>query len=178
MTEYLRVGKIVRPHGIKGAVKLETITTDNSRFASLTEAYIEEKGTYRPVKVVPVSHTPDSAIVMIEGVTDRNSAEAMRGKFLCVDRAHAAKLPEGRFFTEDLIGCEVYDSNGKYLGKLTDVMLRPANDVYEIKDKASTLIVPALKRLLKSVDVEAKKIILDTAVLSEVGFYEGESDEV
>ena len=176
MSEYLRIGKIVRPHGIKGAVKLETLTSDNSRFDTLSCAFIEENGTYREVKVVPVSHTDISAIVYIDGVTDRNSSEALRGKFLCVDRAHAAQLPEGRYFIDDLIGCEVYDSDGEYLGQLRDVMVRPANDVYEIKKDKSTLLVPALKKLLTSVDVTEKKIVLDKAVLTEVGLFEGGED--
>lgn len=177
MREYLRIGKIVRPHGIKGAVKLETLTTDNSRFDTLSDAFIEENGMYRAVKVMPVSHTADSAIVMIDGVYDRNTSESLRGKFICVDREHAARLPDGRYFIEDLIGCEVTDSDGTYLGKLRDVMVRPANDVYEIRKENTTLLVPALKKLLVSVDVAEKKIVFDKAVLSEVGLFENDEDD-
>ena len=176
MTEYLRIGLITRPHGVKGAVKLDTLTTDNSRFAALDCAYIEKNKAYTPVKVKPCSYTDSSAIVQIEGVNDRNAAEALRGSFLCVDRQHAAPLPEGRYFIEDLIGCECFDSEGVYLGRLSDVMIRPANDVYEIKKEKSTLLVPALKKLLLSVDVFNKRIVLDKDVLSEVGLYE--DDEV
>lgn len=178
MTEYLRIGKIVRPHGIKGAVKLEPSTSDNSRFSALSDAFIETNGAYKPCKVISASCSHTEVILQIEGVSDRNAAEALRGKFICVDRAHAVPLPEGRYFIADLIGCKVYDSEGEYLGVLHDVMERPANDVYEIRKQGCTLLVPALKKLLASVDVAAKNIILDKETLDEVGLFEKDGEKV
>ena len=94
-----------------------------------------------------------------------------RNLYICVDRANAIKLPEGRYFISDIIGCAVTDTEGKQYGKLTDVLETGANDVYVIKgDK--TLMVPALKKLLSSVDIQAKAIVLDAAVLEEVGLFE------
>ena len=88
-----------------------------------------------------------------------------------MERANASKRPEGRYFISDIIGCAVTDTEGKQYGKLTDVLETGANDVYVIKgDK--TLMVPALKKLLSSVDIQAKAIVLDAAVLEEVGLFE------
>jgi 16S rRNA processing protein RimM len=171
--EYLRVGQIVRPHGVWGGVKLEPLTDDTARFAALKEAYLEGDG-YRKIAVSATGIAPNEVILMIEGVDTRDAAEKLRGAYLCVDRAHAVTPPEGRYFISDLIGCEVTDTNGKSYGELAEIYFAPASDVYVIRRKGEkgVLTVPALKKLLAEVDVAAKRIVLDAAVLEEVGLFE------
>lgn len=171
-TEYLRIGLIVRPHGVRGALKLESTTFDITRFKSLSDAFIESNGTYTPVKVLSSSYSGKEAYVTLEGVDSREKAESLRGHFLCVDRAHAAKLPEGQYFVVDIIGCAVYDTDNNYIGELVDVTEHPASDVYEIKTESGKIYVPALKKLLVNVDIENKRIVVDKTVLSEVGLFE------
>ncbi len=169
--EYLRVGLIVRPHGVHGAVKLLPLSDDLGRYASLKEAYLERDGRYEPVTVYDVGVREDAVYASISGVTTRDEAEKLRNVYLAVDRAHAAKLPPGRYFVVDLIGCGVSDTAGNAHGTLTDVLETGANDVYVIKGER-TLLVPALKKLLAEVDVENKRMVLHASVLEEVGLFE------
>lgn len=172
MKAYLRSGEIVRPHGVVGAVKIQPLTADLARFGDLSDAYIEQRGVYTPIKVLSCSAPNAASIVLkIEGVDTREAAEALRGAFLCVDRAHAVKLPENSYFVADLIDCEIYDSEGKLLGKLTDVLETGANDVYKIEGERN-FMVPALRKLLKEVDIENQRIVFDKAVLEEVCLFE------
>ncbi|MPN18053.1 Ribosome maturation factor RimM [bioreactor metagenome] len=96
-------------------------------------------------------------------------AESLKNVYLCVTRDNAVKLQKDTYFVADLIGCDVFDSNGKPYGKLTDVLETGANDVYEID--GGKLLVPALKRVLNEVDVERGRIVLNAAVLEEVGCF-------
>ena len=169
--EYLRVGLIVRPHGVHGAVKLLPLSDDPGRYASLKEAYLERSGCFEPVAVSDVGVREDAVYASISGVTTREDAEKLRNVYLCVDRAHAAKLPPGRYFVEDLIGCRVCGTDGAEHGVLTDVLETGANDVYVIKG-TRTLLIPALKKLLADVDVANKRIVLHADVLQEVGLFE------
>lgn len=169
--QYLRTGLITKPHGVQGAFKVMPLCDDASRFKTLSDAYIERDGAYTPVKVVRAGVAPDMATIWLEGVETRDEAEALRGAYLCVDRAHAVKLPEGRYFVADLIGCEVFDTEGAGYGRLTDVMETGANDVYVINGEKE-LLIPALKKLLNTVDVENKRIVLNADVLREVGLFE------
>lgn len=169
--EYLRVGLIVRPHGVHGAVKLLPLSDDLGRYASLKEAYLERNGGYTPVTVSGVGVREDAVYASISGVATREEAEKLRNTYLCVDRVHAAKLPPGRYFVVDLIDCRVSDTDGTEYGTLTDVLETGANDVYVIKG-ARTLLIPALKKLLAEVDVENKRIMLHADVLREVGLFE------
>ena len=169
--EYLRVGLIVRPHGIHGDVKFLPLSNGTERFFQLREAFLEVAGEYQPVTVSNVSVQSDAVIARISGCESRESAETLRGVYICVDRAHAVQLEDGEYFVADLIGCEVFDDADSGYGKLVDVLETGANDVYVIKGKRS-LMVPALRKLLKDVDIPHKRITLDAKVLEEVGLFE------
>ena len=169
--DYLRIALIARPHGVQGSVKLLPLSEDMNRYHGLKEAYLERNGQYQPITLSDVGVQPDAVYARLSCCPDRNTAETLRNLYICVDRANAIKLPKGRYFISDIIGCAVTDTEGKQYGKLTDVLETGANDVYVIKgDK--TLMVPALKKLLSSVDIQEKAIVLDAAVLEEVGLFE------
>lgn len=169
MNNVLRIGKIVRAHGVQGAVKVVPLTDDPRRFLALKEAFLEIDEKLKPVTVHGAKLLNDGVQLSIDGVDTRNAAEALKDAFLAVDRAHAVKLPAYTYFIEDLIGCNTFDTEGASFGKITDVMEMPANDVYVIAD--GKLMVPALKRVLYEVDTETKRIVFDAAVLREVGLF-------
>ena len=170
--DYLRVGVIVRPHGVHGEVKVMSLSDTLERFMNLDSAYIEKKGSnYEPITVLGAKLMDDGAVLKLSGCTTREQAELLRNSYVCVDRAHAITLPEDSNFIVDLIGCSVFDNRKVYYGKLVDVYETGANDVYEIKGDC-VLRIPALKRLVLSVDVPSKRILLDADVLEEVGLFE------
>ncbi|MBQ1817944.1 MAG: 16S rRNA processing protein RimM [Clostridia bacterium] len=169
--DHFRIAQILRPHGIKGEVKVYPLTDDPSRFKRLKEAYLERGGQYEPIGVTSAKFAAGAVVLGLEGVTSPEQAESLRGLYICVDRAHAVKLPAGTYFVSDIIGCEVRSTAGAELGRVTDVLETNANDVYVIEGQRK-LMVPALKKLLAGVDVAAKQILLDAAVLEEVGYFE------
>ena len=113
----------------------------------------------------------NSVIIKLKGIDTVEAAEKLRDKYLCVDREHAVKLPAGAYFVKDIIGCEVFSTLGDALGRVVDVYETPSTDVYVIKG-AKRLSVPALKKLLSSVDIENKRIVFDSEILAEVGLFE------
>jgi len=169
--DYLRVGLIVRPHGLRGEVKFLPLSNNMERFHQLEDAFLELMNEYRPVTLSNIRVQSDAVIAKISGHESVEAAERLRNTYICVDRAHAVKLNEGEYFIVDLIGCEVFDDAGGSYGKLIDVLETGANDVYVIKGKRS-LMIPALKKLLKDVDISRKRITLDAKVLEEVGLFE------
>ena len=168
-SEYLRVGQIVRAHGVHGDVKIIPLTDDPARFRALKTAYLETAGAYAPVAITGVRFQPDAVLLHLSDCDTVERAEALKNSYLCVSRENAIKLQKDTYFVADLIGCDTYDSNGKAYGKLTDVLETGANDVYEIE--GGKLLVPALKRVLHEVDVEQGRIVFDAAVLEEVGCF-------
>jgi len=168
-SEFLRVGEIVRAHGVRGDVRLLPMTDDAARFRLLRDAFLERGGAHTPVSVENVRLQPDAVVLHIGGFDTREQADALRGAFLCVDRAHAVRLEKDAYFVEDLIGCETFDTRGRAYGRITDVLETGANDVYEIE--RGKLMVPALRRVLAEVDVERARVTFDADVLEEVGCF-------
>lgn len=160
------IGKVLKPQGIRGEIKVLPITDDANRFKELRSVFIGEA----EYSVNSVSIREDGVFMLVNGVYDRNGAEALRNRMLSVPRAKAVKPDEDSWFIVDLIGCKVRDDEGNSLGVLTDVLQNGCADVYCVD--GGRIMFPALKKLLRSVDVEAKEIVVDRQVLLEVAVYE------
>ena len=176
--EYLQIGEIVRPQGIRGEVKLRAMTEDMSRYARLESVFLKKNGRMEEKKVLKGRSYDGFAFLQLEGVNDRDAAEALRGTEVYIDRAHAIKLGEDENFVCELIGLEAVDENGEKIGKLRDV-LKPNSvcDVYVFDTARGELMIPALKRVVRRVDLETGKMILDSQALGEVAVWEDEPAE-
>jgi 16S rRNA processing protein RimM len=172
-SEYLLIGEITRPQGVRGEMRVKPYTDDPMRFEELERAFIKRGDIYEPreVKFVRLA-TEDVVIIRMEGVGDANAAERLRGEKLYVDRAHAVELPEDADFIVDLIGCRVVDDEGAEYGKITDVMQPGGNDVYVIEGPMGEVLVPALKSVVLSVDTEEGLMRLAAARVREVAVFE------
>lgn len=169
MNEFLVIGEILKPQGVRGEAKVRPITCDLSRFEGLKEIYFEENGVHTP-RAVSVSRVEEDAVYMrFEGVGDRNGAEKLRGRLIYVDRAHAARLDADENFIVDLIGLRGVDDEGGEYGTLIDVMQPGGNDVYVFRDeKRRETLVPALKTAILNVDLQARVMLMSAARLREV----------
>lgn len=96
-------------------------------------------------------------IVELNGCHERKIAETFTGYSVGVD---VRKMPNGMFLIEDILGSTVYDFNNQYIGRLKDVYKLPASDVYVIQADDKEILLPALKRYIKSIDVSSKKLYL------------------
>ena len=170
MNDYLLLGTIVKPQGLKGEVKLRHETGDVSRFLELETAWIRQGERYMPVRVVSARLSGPDVYLTLEGVLDRDAAEKLRGTELYIDRAHARELPDGEVFIADLIGLKAVDTKGNAIGTLTDVLQPGGTDVLVFMTPEGPLMAPYLKKLVK--EITRDRIVLDEAVLPEVGVYE------
>ena len=172
LNPYLMIGEITKPQGIRGEVKVRPCTCDVSRFEGLETVYVERGGEYAPLGIA-VNRLGDDAVFMnVEGVTDRDGAEKLRGTRLYIDRAHAVELDGDANFLADLYGLRGTVSDGRDLGKLTDVMQPGGNDVYVFNGPLGEVLVPALKSVVTKVDLEAGVMLLDGARLDEVAVFD------
>lgn len=169
---YLLLGEIVRPQGIRGEVKLRHYTDDPDRFLDLETAYLQKDGAYQPVRVTGARVQKDDVYLTLEGVDDRNAAEKLRGMQLWVDRAHAKALEEGQVYIADILGAQAYDTQGRLLGTLTEVLTPGGVDVFVFATPDGTLMVPALKDVLLTLDADQGRIVLNDERLPEVALYE------
>lgn len=178
LDNYLAVGTVLKPQGVRGEVKVRPLTNDPDRFFDLKQVFLKRGGTYAPHAVSCTRVHEGYAYVAFEGVTDRDAAERLRGELLYVDRAHAVQLGEDENFICDLIGCEAVDCAGNGLGRLTDVLQPGANDVYVFDTPRGEMLLPALKEVVLSVDAAQKRMVLDERALERFAVYSDGAEEI
>lgn len=165
--ETIRIGFVQRSHGIQGALKVQPLTDDSTRFKRLKRVFVEQKNTLQSYDVVSAEIRQDVIYLKLAGLDTRDAAERLHGAYICVPRAEAVSLPKDAYFICDLIGCRVTDTAGRDWGILQDVLQTGAADVYVVRGEGEMLL-PALKKALKDVDVTRKHILLDAEALKEV----------
>ena len=172
LSEYLMIGEITKPQGVRGEVKVRPCTCDPDRFEGLERVYIQKGEDYAPIDITVNRLAQDAVFMNVAGVTDRDAAEKLRGTLLYIDRAHAVELDEDTTFIADLYGLHGLADDGRDLGRLTDVMQPGGNDVYVFKGPLGEVLVPALKSVVLAVDLEKGEMRLNGARLNEVAVFD------
>lgn len=156
--EYLQVGKISNVHGLNGEVKVIPLTDDIKRFGELEGVYMGMDKDY--FEIDKVSYQKGQAIIKFKGISSLAEAEDKINSFLWV-KTEEAKRPEGAYFLFEIIGLEVYDVSGNYVGKVKDVLQPGANDVYVVKNGESEYLIPGIKEIVVNIDLDEKKMTID-----------------
>lgn len=158
--EYLRIGIIVNTQGIKGEVRVIPLTERIDRFNDLKYVYLGDDELIKTY-IQYVRYHKNFVLVKFKGIDSINDAEKLKNTYILVDRENAIKLPEGSYFVCDLIDLDVVDTNGGHLGKLADVISTGSNDVYVVKKDEKEILIPALKSVVKSIDLKNNNITVE-----------------
>lgn len=157
MKEFMTVGQITKPHGVRGEVKVVSFIDSLEDFRTLDKIYLDGQ----IIKITSVKLQTDRAILKIEGIDTVEAAERYRNKYLMIKREDADELPEDSYYIADLIGCAVIDTEGNDLGKVFDVIETGSNDVYWVKGEGKKeVLIPALKDIVVEVDIVNSKITI------------------
>jgi len=103
---------------------------------------------------------PGGLVVKLAGVDDRDGAEVYRGKYMEVGEDAGRPAGDGRFYHHQLIGLDVVTAAGRGLGRIAEVLEKPANDVWVSRDGAVEHLIPATKDAVVSVDLDAARIVV------------------
>ena len=158
MKQYLETGRIVGTHGIRGMVRLQPWCDSPEFLKDFEHFYLDGgKSRLRALKIQPHGNV---VLIAFDGIDSIEKAESLRGKTLYIYRGDVS-LPEGRYFVDDLIGCNVTDADtGRELGIISEVSVTGANDVWHIKSGGREYLVPAVDEVIVSVDIENRSAVL------------------
>ncbi len=165
MQEYLQIGVITKPHGVRGAVRVFPTTDDVKRFKAGQEYILQTRKGDIQVKVEKVQYIKQFAILKFEGIDTPEDAERYRECPLLVDREHAVKLKKDEYFISDLIGMEVISDENEKIGVISDVISTGANEVLVIEAyggkvagtilaKGHELLFPSIKECILKMDID------------------------
>ncbi len=157
--EFLVVGRVVRPHGIRGAMSVEPQSTLIDAIRPGDVIYLGSWSS--PQRVRSLSTHRGRKLLMIEGCTDRNQAERWRGAEIKIRFEEAQPLEADVYYRWQILGLKVITEQGAELGTVQDILETGANDVYIVKDEVGDeLLLPAIPDVILEVDLEAERMIV------------------
>jgi 16S rRNA processing protein RimM len=159
---WIEIGQIIKSHGLSGRVKALSYLESDRLLPSLKDARIgpdrESAKRYPIENVRPEGRTHFS--LTIEGIEDRNAADALRGLSIFLPYDSLETLPEGEYYWEDLIGLAVVTEDGKSLGRIENIFPTGSNDVYVCKEGGREILLPAIAEVIRSVDIPAGTVVV------------------
>lgn len=155
MEKRIIIGRIGAPHGVRGDVRIVPLTDFPDRFDALQQVFLEDN---RPLEVTAVKYHKQFVILKFKGIDTREDVDLLKGKLIKVQRCDVPALAEGEYYSFDIIGLEVYGKDNEFLGKVTEILKTGSNDVYVVENEKEQHLVPALKKVVTSIDIAAGKM--------------------
>ena len=150
------VGKVLKPQGTNGSVKVEIITSFPEHFLDLKQVYIEKENKKQAYSIEQVRLSNRFVFIKFIGIDTIDQAEQLRDHYLYITQEDLTPLGEDEYYIHQLVGLKVYDEQGQFLGVLKDVLSYASNDVYVVESESKKeIMVPAVKSIIKKVDLKA-----------------------
>ncbi len=163
----LLVGKVLKPQGIQGEIKILPFLDTAEEFAKLTKVIINDKEY--PLLSMRVSNK--FVYAKLKGIADRNTAEELRESEIFIPKKDAPKLPKGRYYIDALLGSTVWVGK-EVLGTLINILQYGSADVYEVDTPQGRVAFPFLHSLIVEINEKEKKIVLNSQEFAKVAVHE------
>ena len=161
--EFIPVGGVAKPHGIRGEFCIKSYADSPSLFGAVKTLYLRDGDTPpRPATVRSWREHKGMVLLTIDGVTDRDQAEALRGLEVLVREQDLPDLDEGEHYFYQMIGCRVVLTDGTEVGELTGFYQTGGQDTWVIvnSDKAEILL-PAVPEFVLDIDLDTETIVIE-----------------
>lgn len=153
--ERVTIGKVLKPRGVRGEVKVLPLTDIPDRFEQLETVYVEiAHKQVRRLTIERVRYYKGLVYLFFQGLNTIEDVQDFVGNPLQVERSQVPELPEGVFYHFEIIGLEVYTDNSQYVGRVVDILETGANDVYIVRDKEREHLIPAHKDIVTEINLE------------------------
>ena len=157
------IGKVERPFGVRGAVKVRSLSDRPGRFEQLNEVRVAgERGQTADQRVRSVHKAGPVYIIQFEGITTPEEARTLQGAMLQVPRGEWSACREEPLYECDLIGMTVVDETGRELGRLDTIWDLPGHQILVVKQEDREVLIPAVKEFVRGVDVAQGRMTVRT----------------
>ena len=157
---FLVVGRLLKPHGLKGELAMRIHTDFPERLQSGTEIYLGEAHTRMIIQTARWHN--DVLLITFEGITDREGAEGLTSQWVMVREDDRPALPPGEYYHHQLIGLDVIDRGGQFYGKVAEILSTGANDVLVVVQEGKPeLLIPTTDEVLVEIDLNKANIVVN-----------------
>lgn len=152
------IARVLAPHGVRGELKCAVLTDVPRRFATTKQVYLGPH--YDCFQVVRARLQGHNVLLQLDGITTREAAERWRNALVEVPATERAPLPRGSYYWQDVIGLAVVTDEGERLGRVREILQTGANDVYVVDTEPGELLLPAIKDVVRRVDVAGGELVV------------------
>lgn len=163
---FLTIGKIVGAHGVKGNTKVHSYAESLSVFEPGSSILvINAQGIEKTFEIKWAKPHSRGALLSLQGIDSRKSAEALIGSELFITRKSLPELEDGSYYWSDIIGLSVFTTDEQCIGRVESIIPTGSNDVYVVKDLSkdhdNETLIPALESVVLEIDLENKTMRVD-----------------
>ena len=155
--DFMTIGRILAPWGTRGKLKVKVITDFPQRFALSSTVYINRQ----PMTIDSTEWHKGEVIIKLSAVGSIEAARHLRGQPVEIHHSQLYSLPEGQYYHSQLIGLEVWTTQGELLGNITAVLTAKSNDNYVVKGNEGEILIPAIEDVVKSIDLNKGRIVIE-----------------
>lgn len=162
--EEVVIGLILRPHGLRGLMKVRPLTDDPQRYFELSIVRLVSNG--QALGEFELERTeiqnPQTLLVKFRGRDSIEAVEALRGAEIRIPRSECLPTAEDEYYHFDLVGLPVETLAGRKLGVLREVITHPGNDLWVLRDEQQReVLLPAVASVIKEVNLKERRIVVD-----------------
>ena len=158
--EWVEIGVVARPHGLRGELKVLGVDDEMARFGQVREVQLVGRGGAVKGRVRRFRSTGRQVLLQVVGVESREDADRLRGATVSVRRSEVPPLEEGAYYAFELVGCEVFTASGERVGVVSEIRDYPANDVLVVRRGGRELLIPLVEPVVAKVDIKGRRIDL------------------
>ena len=155
--EFITIGKIIAPWGIKGELKVKVVTDFPQRFTPCSKIYINQQ----PMTINSTEWHKGKAIIKLNTINSIEDAQRLRGQPIEIHHSQVYPLPEGQYYHFQLTGLEVWTTQGELLGTVTEILTADSNDNYVVRGAKGEILIPAIEDVIKSIDLNKGCIVIE-----------------
>jgi 16S rRNA processing protein RimM len=172
--DLLPIGRVVKPHGVKGKIKVDYFGEDLNHFPLYREVFIKDHvGRLQAYDILEVVPQPPRLILRLKGIERIEEVEPLVGREIFIEKRSLPDLKEGEHYWFEILGMVVETEKGKRIGRVREIFPTGANDVYVVEGKRREIFLPATEEVIQSIDIKKGRM----KVIRMEGLWE-EEDEV
>lgn len=160
-SDFIIIGKVIKPQGNKGELKVSPLTDFPGRFKKLDSVEVITKGINTGTRrIEDVWYHKKHIVIKLKDCDTISQAEELRDSFIAITEDKLIKLPSDSYYWFKLLSLEVFTEKGDFLGIIEDIYQTPANDAFVVRNKGNEILIPALKQVVIDIDLERKKMVV------------------
>jgi 16S rRNA processing protein RimM len=168
MTEKFIIGLIGAPFGIKGFVKVRSLSGEIDHLLKLKSVVVSKDGTERTLYIEESTPAPSAVLMRFAGIDSPEAAKTFRGAQLLAGREQAAPLKDGEFYIEDLKGLTVISEKAETIGRITDIIEGGGGELVEIElVNGEKRLVPLRREFFSEISPEKGRVVLQNLWILE-----------